>query len=290
MKLKPDQRHLLVNAIQRGINKTDVAKVFGVTRKTVRKWVKRAQHDHKNIFKDKKRKPKKSKITEQIEISILKMRLMFKWGTAKIQQGLISLPNYIKEKFSDLIQEIKLSRTTINNILKEHKLNGYRRQKKGWKFFRAKKSNELWQLDLKGPFKIEGKKYWMVAVIDDYSRNLLVNEIVDFCPKTKTITDLLKKLPNKPEKILVDNGGQFQNQWKDWCKENNIEALFAHPYYPQDKGKVERVIRTITEEFIVLLKKFPEWLKRTFDYRKWYNEERYHRGIKNYPAKIYMVT
>jgi len=66
-----------------------------------------------------------------------------------------------------------------------------------------------------------------------------------------------------------------------------VKPLFAHPYYPQDKGKVERVIRTISEEFIYLLKKMPSWLSKLKDYTLWYNSERYHRGIKNTPICLY---
>ena len=67
---------------------------------------------------------------------------------------------------------------------------------------------------------------------------------------TNEITSVLQKLNIKPEKILTDNGGQFREQWRMWCKENELEAVFAHPYYPQDKGKVERTNRNIGEELI----------------------------------------
>jgi len=223
------------------------------------------------------------------------MRLTFKWGTAKLQQGLMSLPDYILKDIKDkcevnLVQGVKLSRTAINNLLKKHGLNGYYNKSSSWKFFRAKKPNELWQLDLKGPFKIEGVKYWMLVCIDDYSRYLIVAESFNHCPTTKEIANILSKLKIKPKKLLTDNGSQFQEQWKNWCKEKGIEALFAHPHYPQDKGKVERVIRTIAEEFINLLANFPKWLKNLTNYKNWYNSKRYHRGIKNYPYKLYVCS
>jgi len=40
-----------------------------------------------------------------------------------------------------------LSRTSINEVLKKHGLNGYKKNYKHWKFFRAKRQNELWQAD-----------------------------------------------------------------------------------------------------------------------------------------------
>ena len=67
-----------------------------------------------------------------------------------------------------------------------------------------------------------------------------------------------------------------------------IKPLYAHPYYPQDKGKVERAIRSISEEFIYLLSKFTVWLKgKIKNYKRWFNNKRFHRGINNYPAKLF---
>jgi hypothetical protein len=47
----------------------------------------------KRILKDKPRKPTPAKITEQVELSILKLRTTFKCGTSRNQQGLYKLPD-----------------------------------------------------------------------------------------------------------------------------------------------------------------------------------------------------
>ncbi|HIH31636.1 TPA: hypothetical protein HA235_02915, partial [Candidatus Woesearchaeota archaeon] len=44
----------------------------------------------------------------------------------------------------------------------------------------------------------------------------------------------------------------------------------------------------ITEEFIDLLKKFPSWIDgKINEYKKWFNDERFHRGIGTTPTKLY---
>ena len=286
MRLNPLERKLMTKTVKNGAPINLVAKVFGVSRKTVWYW---KSETLKSNFKDLQRKIAPSKITLEIEISILYMRLTFKWGTARIQQGLMNLPDFMLKEMEVKIQNFSLSRTAINNVLKRHKLNGYRRKTKSWKFFRAKKSNELWQIDLK-EFKFQGKKYYVVVVIDDYSRNILILKLFDHCPTTKETTSLLEKLPVKPKKILADNGVQFKEQWKRWCKRHGSKAVFAHPYYPQDKGKVERTIRNLAEEFVNLLSKFPKWIKGKLEvWRRWFNEKRYHRGIKDYPSNLYVT-
>ena len=154
MRLCVENRRLIAQRTDVGGNISLVARVFGVTRKTVYKWCKRRKG-----LKDRKRKPKKSRVTEDVELSILRLRLTFQWGTARIQQGLFSLPAFMREAFPELAQRVKLSRTTINNVLKKHRLNDYKREQKTWKFFRAKRPNELWQIDLKGGFILHGTCY-----------------------------------------------------------------------------------------------------------------------------------
>ena len=134
------------------------------------------------------------------------------------------------------------------------------------------------------------RKCWFPVCVDDYSRYLLLCERLDNEPTTDELTERLRKLPRKPEKILTDNGGQFKETWKRWCRDNGVEPLFAHPYYPQDKGKVERTIRNVAEEFVNLLRKFPEWLDRMREYRVWYNRHRFHRGINTQPARLYTAS
>ena len=130
------------------------------------------------------------------------------------------------------------------------------------KFFRAKYANELWQLDLKR-FKFQGKKYELLVCIDDYSRFILLLHLFDHTPDIPEITKAIQSLFAKyhPKGILTDNN-PFQDSWEKWCKEQKIDAHFAHPYYPQDKGKVERTIRNITGEFIDLLGKFPMFFRQ----------------------------
>jgi hypothetical protein len=284
MRLKSEQRLDLGKLAREYIPKKLLMKAFSVSRTTVWYW---QVQDFRTRF-DIKRNVK-GKITIDVEITILNLRTTFKWGTARIQQGLINLPEFMRADMEVCVQNFQLSRTSINNLLTKHKLNGYKKKYKFWKFFRAKYPNELWQLDLK-EFKFEGKKYYLLVCIDDYSRFLLLLKLFGHCPTTKEITSAMQKLNVKPEKILTDNGSQFREQWKEWCKKGGAEPIFAHPYYPQDKGKVERTIRNITEEFIDLLSNFPKWfnIKCIEEWRCWFNKERFHRGVKDYPANLYV--
>ena len=265
---------------------TSIAKTFKTTRQTVYRWLKRGKHRGKETFKDKPRRPKECKVTLEVELSILKLRTTFNWGTARIQQGLFCLPPFMLESVQ-CVQGVNLSRETINRVLARNNQNGYQTEYKRWKFFRANAPDELWQIDFKGPFSVQGKKWWFLVCIDDYSRFLIAAEQFDHELTTAETVAVLEKVGRLPKAILSDHGSQFKEQWKDWCSAHGIDAQFAHPSYPQDKGKVERCIQNFNREFINQLRKFPGWLGHICDYRNWFNHSRYHRGVKAYPADLY---
>ena len=283
-RLTPVQRELVFRLRKQGVNIKDIVVAFHISRVTVWFWsgcFLKTMKDMPRLYK--------SKITIEAEITILFLRSLG-YGCARIQQRLYSAPEIELNKTEVFVQGLIVSRQTVYNVLKKHKLNGYsQKRKKAWKFFRARYANELWQLDLK-EFKFEGRKYYFVVCIDDYSRFLLVLKLLNHCPTTKEIYSLLQKLDNKPEKILVDNGGQFRDIWKSWCKESNIEAIFAHPYYPQDKGKVERTNRNIAEELINIISIFHKMLSglEIDGWVNWFNEDRFSNGVKDYPANLYV--
>jgi len=289
LRLNPEQRRLIGVLSKQKISIKVIALTFSCSRITVWFWKKQDLRTRFDIaiFPI-------GKIDVNVEATILYLRQTFKWGTGRIKQGLISLPDFMTKEIEltlefKCIQDFELSRQAIQNILEKHGLNGYfKKNKKAWKFFRAKCPNELWQVDLK-EFKFEGRKYYIFVVIDDYSRNILCLSLFDHCPTTNELTSALQKLVVKPESILSDNGNQFKEQWKNWCLENKIKPIFAHPYYPQDKGKIERAIRNVSEEFVYLLTQFPKWFnsKCMEEWRCWFNEKRYHNGVKNYPANLY---
>lgn len=158
MRFSPDIRALFRKLWKDGKTVSEIAGFFGTSRRTVYRWIRRGSHAGREHYRDKPRRPRESRITLKAELSIVAMRNTFRWGTARIQQGLQSLPDYIKDSIPFVVQGIKLSRQAINNILKKHGINGYQRKHNSWKFFRASKPDELWQIDLKGPFTVHGRK------------------------------------------------------------------------------------------------------------------------------------
>src|SRR3989344_7967525 len=175
-RLKSEQRRLIGVLVKQKVAINVIALTFSCSRVTVWYW---KNQDLRTRF-DIHRKYE-SKITIEAEITILFLRSLG-YGCARIKQRLFSAPEIEINKTDVFVQGLDVSRQTVYNILKKHKLNGYSmKHKKAWKFFRAKSANELWQLDMK-EFKFQGKKYHFVVCIDDYSRFLLILKLFDHAP------------------------------------------------------------------------------------------------------------
>jgi len=299
--LTPEIRCLIIKAYRRGHRLKDIADMFDVHRWTVWKWVKRTRHPGRKNLKDRSRKPHKRhrKITPLVEEAILLLRDRFNWGTYRIKINLLSPPQYIRYFLETVLgypwSSIDLSRQGINNVLRKHRRNGspYKKTKKDWKFFRANSPNDMWQIDIKGPFLLNGERFKALVILDDYSRYLLSAGLFKSVTTEVVIQELNHCIEtySEPNSILSDNGSQFRDQFENWCNqdERQIEVVHAPPFYPQCKGKIERCIRNFNEEFIRLDKVFENPQTLLEEYQEWYNNERYHLGINDCPANIYFT-
>jgi len=298
--LTPEISERIVKAYKKGYHVKDIADMFDVHRWTVWKWVKRTRHPGRKNLRDHSKKPhiRHRKITPMIEDAILLLRDHFNWGTYRIKINLLSPPQYIRYFLETALgyswRPIDLSRQGINNVLKKHRRNGspYKKTKKGWKFFRAEYPNDMWQIDIKGPFLLNGERFKALVILDDYSRYLLSAGLFKSVT-TDVVTQELNRciqVYSKPNSILSDNGSQFREQFTEWCSESKrgIAVVHAPPFYPQCKGKVERCIRTFNEEYIRLDKVFEEPQTLLEEYRDWYNNNRYNSGINDIPINLYL--
>ena len=210
MRLSPDIRGTFRKLVKKGLAIKEIAYYSETTRQTVHRWLRRERHRGTENFQDKPRQPKQSRVTEEVELSILKLRTTFKWGTARIQQDIDNLPDFIK-KSVNTVQGVKLSRETINNVLARNNQNGYLREFKRWNFFRAKAPDELWQIDFRGPFGVQGKKWWFLICIDEYSPFFVSAEQFDHELTTAETVAVLEKHKRLPKAILSDHGSSLRS-------------------------------------------------------------------------------
>lgn len=177
----------------------------------------------------------------------------------------------IKEKFpyitgklvyQKLIEDgyIKASKTSISSVQRYIRDNNLKRNQLApleRKAFEMEFANDCWQSDTShGPtIKVNGKKLrtYLISIIDDASRLITHGEFF-FNDNAVNMQATLKKAIAKygiPKRLFVDNGSSYKNdQLRLICASLGIILIHAKAYSPESKGKIERVFRTIKDNWI----------------------------------------
>jgi putative transposase len=120
--------------------------------------------------------------------------------------------------------------------------------------FEASVRNELWTGDaLHGP-RVAGRKAYLLAFIDDFSRALPGHRWTGAEDTVRLEAALRSGLACRgvPKAILVDRGSAFVNsQFLRACASLGIRLIHASPRAAATKGKIERFFRTVRAQFLV---------------------------------------
>jgi hypothetical protein len=113
---------------------------------------------------------------------------------------------------------------------------------------------ELLHMDLVGPtMRSAGGKWYVLVVVDDYSRYAWVFFLEDKGETFGFVRDLVLRLWNERHgdairAIRSDNGSEFRNsRFETFCHDLGLEHQFLSPYTPPQNGVVERKNRTLCE-------------------------------------------
>jgi transposase InsO family protein len=237
-----------------GTNISALCRAFGISRKTGYKWLKREREAGAAGLLDHSRRPQHSpgKTTDVVEALVLEKRQKHKaWGGRKIRKVLQNEGH----------QGVPAA-STITAILQRHQqIDPEETEKrKLCQRFERDHPNELWQMDFKGYFALEGGGYCHpLTVIDDHSRFLVglkacSNETMDTV-KSQLIS--IFQCFGLPERMLMDNGSAwgFSHESRHtiltaWLIRLGIAISHGRPFHPQTQGKDERLNRTLLVEVI----------------------------------------
>ena len=120
--------------------------------------------------------------------------------------------------------------------------------------FEAARPNELWTGDaLHGPV-IGGRKTYLFAFIDDHSR-AIVGHRFGYAEDTVRLAAALRPAlaaRGVPDRIYVDNGSAFVDSWlRRACAVLGIKLVHSTPGRPEGRGKIERLFKTVRDQFLV---------------------------------------
>ena|SRR5215212_3796 len=131
--------------------------------------------------------------------------------------------------------------------------------------FEAERPNELWTGDaLHGP-QVAGRKTYLFAFCDDHSRAVVGHRWGMAEDTVRLAAALRPALASRgvPESIYVDNGSAFVDAWLlRACAKLGIKLVHSTPGRPQGRGKIERLFRTVREQFLVEITGDPDVVGR----------------------------
>jgi hypothetical protein len=140
------------------------------------------------------------------------------------------------------------------------------------------------------------KRYYLVGIIDDYSRIVWAEAVEDIKSLTvmfstlKSINMINQTYAIQFQEILSDNGSEFSSR-SDKSKDSHpfermlielgIKHRYTKPYRPQTNGKIERFWRTLNEDLIegTCFDSIDHYRDELTKYLFYYNQMRPHQSL-----------
>lgn len=142
-----------------------------------------------------------------------------------------------------------------------------------------------WHTDI-AYIKIRGVFYYLIMMLDGYSRFLLHWELMSDMTEISVslfVQQTREKYPDRKPMLIMDNGTQFiSRDFKAMLSEIDLKPVHTRRNHPQTNGKIERMNGTVKSEAI--RKNTPVTYQEACDilntYQYEYNFQRLHAGIK----------
>jgi putative transposase len=293
--MKPERKREVIELVRRSpVAKKQTLAELGLAPSTYYRWQRRHRREGEAGLVDRRPQPGTiwNRLRPEEEKAILKVALRE--------------PDHSPREIACWISDhggFSVSESSVYRVLKRHglvrevQLQGFPASKE----YRIKttRKNEQWQSDASYFFVVGWGWYYLISVLDDYSRMILawelktdmtsasISEVVERAVEFTRMKDV----PVEDRTRLVsDNGSSYlSHAFQDYLRMLQIRHIRCAPHHPQTNGKIERFHETLKARLNLLVYTSVEELRAALaEFIEFYNQRRYHEGIGNVtPTDVY---
>lgn len=256
--------YLQVLKYKRSVKET--CRIFGISRKTYYKW-KIRDYERKNWDYVPEKNQPNTKLTYEVRKFINEQKIRTNYGPLKMKM-------LVKK-----VMRIDMSTTIIYRYYKRRKLIRKPQKKLPWyepikSHLIVRNPGEGVQMDIKYVYDCRRRKF-QFSVLDPYTEkyHFTIFDTKESKNAIIAFNDAQKYFGFKILSVQSDNGGEFRGEFHTWLTKNNIPHYFIPKKSPYWNAEVERVHKTIDDEYYQnpfrVWKTIDEWLH-------YYNFERLH--------------
>jgi len=281
-----DKALILARVASSPVPKRQLLRELGVSKSTYYRWLKRTQLDDRPGGSS----TPWNRLTPKEQLAVL--------AVAR------HLPELSCRQLAAWITDnrgFSVSESSVYRILREEGLiKSHEMQLKAGKEYHRKTTgpHQMWATDA-SYFKVIGwGYYYMVTVMDDYSRFILAHKLqrdmtsdsfIEVVQEAVDETGMTEVPLADRTTLLSDNGpGYISRAFNDYLHLVGIRHILAAPYHPQTNGKLERYHQSIKRDVNQVPYELPSDLEAAIAaFVTYYNHSRYHMALGNVtPADV----
>lgn len=258
----------------------EVCRIFGISRQCYYEWHRR-DFGFPKSYQSPKRQPN-TKLTPDVKRFIEKAKWKTNYGPEKMKI-------HIKQQLGQ-----DLSTTIIYRYYKRKGLIRKPQRPQPWyeplkTHLVIQKPGEGVQMDIKYIYEQSTRKY-LFSALDPYTEKY---HFKIFASKhSLNVIDLFQEAEVafgfKIISVQTDNGSEFRGYFHNWLGQNHVPHFFIPKRSPYWNGKVERVHRTIDDEYFH--NPYRVW-RTPYQWLQYYNFERLHLSLNGLtPQQAYLES
>src|SRR5438094_1730691 len=286
-----EQRYKAVLAvIGDGRTVEEVARDWGISRRTMHRWLARYEGDGLEGLNNRSHRPAhcSHQTSPAMEAMVLEMRRAHAyWGARRIAFELA------RKRIQPAPSESAVYRCLVRAAVIDPITR--RRRRETWKRWERGGPMELWQLDLVHGFLLaDGSSAKALTGIDDHSRYCVSARLMA-SERTQSVCDGFNSAMQAygvPLQVLTDNGKVFTGRFAQppvevlfdrICRENGVDHILTQPRSPTTSGKIERFHRSLRVEFNTrqVFRKLKTAQEALDEWVSYYNTQRPHQALED---------